>query len=355
MTGVPAAQKAPNCVDIIRPFIGEVEEEGLLDLIQVIGGVGSAALANPASEILPDEELIVAPSGMYLPSERIDGNKRDLDVLVLSEDPELIGKVEAIAEETVEDKLEISVFGLREAGYVRRQLRHPWRIKAFKTFSADRFVSDDQAMAEDILPLDIPEYGDDSDSVLAKVAFPFGVWMHPEAMASYRTLVGDLSVPTPHPAGAIMNYKTRSLSFARWKDHYAIEEGKEVEGKVPRMERNTFRQVPDFVDWIKSGPGATLLDLAVVFHSLQGPSDFRKAQPHVMGDGAIMIEPIPIRALMRHPAFMLRDRDPRQQENILAWARVKSMALRKAESYPEVVRLFQKYGEKLVDGIVKNK
>jgi hypothetical protein len=140
-----------------------------------------------------------------------------------------------------------------------------------------------------------------------------------------------------------MNYATRSISGLRAKDAE----------KVQRMAVNVFDQVPDFIDWITEGPGRTQLELARILHSLQGPSSFDEAQT-IRLVGAVPIEPMPIRSLLRHHAFMPRDRDQETQENILAWARTKSAVLRKAESYDEIVRLYQKWAEKLFDGISKN-
>lgn len=320
-----AAETVENCIDIVRPFRDELDKAGLLEGVQFIGGVGSAALVHEASLILPDEAMVVAPADLYLPSKRDDGNKRDMDILVLSTDEGRVKEIEGMAKDAVDRKLHVSVFGLRQAGYVKKQLRHPvFGWKAFKTFVSDRYVGEDGSMD--------------------KVVFPFGVPMDPESMQSYHLQVGDLVVPIASPPAALMNYSTRSISGLRPKD----------ERKVQQMATNIFAKVPDYTDWIETGPGASQVKLAQALHSLRGPSSFEKAQALILG-GAVKIDPVPIRALMRHETFLLRDRNAGTQQKALAWARIKSAGLGKAESYDEVVRLYQKWAERLFGSISKNK
>lgn len=314
-----------NCIDIIRPFRDDLEEDGLLGRVQFIGGVGSAAMGNEATLILPDESTMVAPADLYLPRRRDDGNVRDMDVLVLSDDRAVIDKVEGMAKDTVDGKLHVSIFGLRNASYLRKQLRHPvlgW--KAVKTFVSDRYL--------------------DADGSMTKALFPFGVPMDREALETYWLQVGGMTVPVASPPAALVNYSSRSISGLRPKD----------EAKVQKMARNVFSKVPDYTDWIETGPGASQLELSQVLHTLQGPSDVRKAESLIIGD-VIKVDPLPIRTLFNHEAFLLRDRDPEVQQKAMAWARIKSAALAKAESYDEVVRLYQKWAERLFDSISKNK
>jgi hypothetical protein len=313
-----------NCVDIVMPFRNQLEKAHLLDGVQLIGGIGSAALTDEASIILPDEATVIAPDGLYLPQHRADGNLRDLDVLVLSSNPGRIRMIEMMAKASIGDELEISVFGLRNAEHVEKQMAHPvLGLKALKTFVSDRYV--------------------ERDGSIDKVVFPFSVPLEAAAMESYALEVKGAVFPIASPPGALMNYATRSISGLRPKDA----------DKVEDMAANVFGKVPDYVDWIRTGPGRSQLELARVLHSLQGPSSFEQARTLTLG-GAIDIVPMPIRALFEHEAFMLSDEDRRTQENALAWARVKSAVLHKAESYEEVVRLYQKWAERLFDGITKN-
>lgn len=313
-----------NCIDIIRPFRDELEAAGLLEDVQFVGGIGSAALANEATVILPDEQALVAPEGLYLPRVRADGNVRDMDVLVLSSDEQRIKLIEDIAAVAIDGQLEVSIFGFRNTDHTDEQQRKPKGLKAKKTFVSDRYH--------------------DGNGNLDRTLFPFSVSIDPEAMATYWVEVGDFRIPTANPPATMLNYSTRSISGLRAKDAE----------KVQKMAGNIFGKVPDFADWIETGPGASQLELARILHSLQGPADFKRAQTISLG-GAVDIRPMPIRSLFNHDAFMLQDHDRTVQENALALARVKSMTLRKAESYEEVVRLYQKWAERLFDGITKNR
>ncbi|HYH36563.1 MAG TPA: hypothetical protein VD706_03625, partial [Candidatus Saccharimonadales bacterium] len=219
-----AAPTVKNCVEIVKPFRDDLERAGLLDEVQFIGGIGSAALADEATVIRPEEGIVVAPEGLHLPSRRDDGNKRDMDVLVLSTDRGRIDEVEGMAEEAVGDQLEISVFGLKDGTHVEKQLRHPvFGWKALKTFTGDRYVS---------------EFA--GETFMEKVLFPFAVPIPAESMDSGRLEVDGVWLPIATPPGALMNYVTRSVSGIRAKDA----------DKLERMASNVFGQVPDYVDWV---------------------------------------------------------------------------------------------------------
>lgn len=316
---------ADNCIDIVRPFRNDLERAGLLENVQFIGGIGSAAMVNNGTLILPDDRTIVAPNDLYLPRERDDGNVRDMDVLVLSDDDDVIAEVEGMAEETVDGKLHVSIFGLRSISHVRKQLQHPlFGIKALKTFVSDRYI--------------------DEDGNIEKVLFPFGLPMDKEAMETYWLEAGQMQIPVASPPAALMNYSTRSISGLRPKD----------EAKVQKMAGNIFTKVPDYSDWIESGPGMSQLQLAQVLHSLRGPSNHDRAEPLSIG-GVISVDPLPIRALFEHEAFLLREEDSELQQKVMAWARIKSAVLAKAESNGEIVRLYQKWAERIFDSISKNK
>ena len=71
-----------DAVDIARGFVDELYKGGLASDVQIIGGVGSAALGNSGVELYPEDKLIVVPERYKLPRYREDGTLRDLDVLV---------------------------------------------------------------------------------------------------------------------------------------------------------------------------------------------------------------------------------------------------------------------------------
>ncbi len=53
----------PNCIDIVVPFRDELAQHTDLPDVQMMGGIGSAALKHPDTVILLDERRIVAPDG----------------------------------------------------------------------------------------------------------------------------------------------------------------------------------------------------------------------------------------------------------------------------------------------------
>ncbi len=61
-----------NCVEIMAGFVDlAVRSEVPL---QVIGGVGSAALNDRLTMIIPEGRRIIAPSDLVVPQHRPDGN-----------------------------------------------------------------------------------------------------------------------------------------------------------------------------------------------------------------------------------------------------------------------------------------
>jgi hypothetical protein len=203
MTGAFAPEK--NCIDIVRPFNNELNMWADAS-VQLMGGIGSAALKHPGTVILLDERRIVT-AGSFLTDEssrqdlspiRPNGTLRDMDALVLSDDYEVIDEVETIAEETIGDQLDISIFSLRPGSYLEEQVAQPFGIKALKTFVSDRYVREDG--------------GRD------KALFPFAVEIDPEVLEDWSLEIGNDVFPVANPASAILNYLTRSITGLRHKD-----------------------------------------------------------------------------------------------------------------------------------------
>jgi hypothetical protein len=117
-------QSSPaNSIDIIRPFADSIR--GSQD-IQLMGGVGTSALADPRTIIDAEQKYVIAPADFYLPVTRPDGNRRDVDVLVKTTDPTRISEVREAVTLAVEPHLEASVFGIRPEQALQRQTRHPF-------------------------------------------------------------------------------------------------------------------------------------------------------------------------------------------------------------------------------------
>ncbi|HVV66576.1 MAG TPA: hypothetical protein VHB72_00700 [Candidatus Saccharimonadales bacterium] len=318
---MPSIVTSENCIDIVKPFRDGLAAEDLLDSVQFIGGIGTAALAQEATIILPEEKRIVAPADLYLSRLRPDGNVRDVDSLVLSSDESLIAQVDTIAEETVGAQLENSTFGFRDAMHLQAQRENPFGFSAWKTFVGDRYAW--------------------PSGEVDKGLFPFSVPMHPDSLESWHLEIGDEEYPVANPATSILNYLTRSISGLRPKD--AV--------KIQGVAANIFGKAPELIDWTLDGPGQSQLELGKVLHTLREPANH--AGILVVG-GAIELHPLPIRSLMDHPAFMLHEYDTRTQEHILAISKVKAMALHEAESQEAIVTLFQRYAERMLGTIIKN-
>ena len=102
-----------NCVDIVRPFVSELDNRHITN-VQLFGGIGSFALGHAEVEMLPEEKLVIAPSDLYLSQHRADGNLRDLDCLVKTSHPVIRDEIESIARASIkQSELILSIFGLR--------------------------------------------------------------------------------------------------------------------------------------------------------------------------------------------------------------------------------------------------
>ncbi|HVX57981.1 MAG TPA: hypothetical protein VHA37_09755 [Candidatus Saccharimonadales bacterium] len=90
------AAPAPNCLEIIDPFVQELAAHPELPEVQIMGGVGSVALKHPRTELLVDEKLIITPVDFLtdtssdegqatqagLTVHRPNGTLRDLDGII---------------------------------------------------------------------------------------------------------------------------------------------------------------------------------------------------------------------------------------------------------------------------------
>lgn len=312
-----------NCIEIIEPFAQKVAEFPEIE-VQLIGGVGSAALAHPGLQIDFENKIITAPTDLHLPQFRGDGNKRDLDVLVMSADKHEVAEVEEFAEQVIGDELEISVFGLKEVSQLEVQKKHPFGLSAMKTFLSDRYVTG---------------IGDGTKAY--KALFPFQVAFSPSAMETWNLQVGEATFPIPHPGMSIANYYTRSISGLRPKDAE----------KVELMAGNVFAQSPETLKWLTEGDGTPFLDLANILHSLREPEE---GGAELSIGGRIVISPENYRELAHNGAFALDGVSSRVANATLAIARAKSRALHALEVNPQLVTMWQRFGEQKAGFFIKN-
>lgn len=314
-----------NCIEIVTPLISELNGRGLLDNFQLMGGIGSAVLKHLGTEILPEEQLIVASpdfceGNVDLCPTRPNGTMRDLDALVLSDDPDYVAEVEAVTEDFVGGALEVSVFGLRKAAYLQRQKERPFGMVSLKAWLSDRYMEDDGTML--------------------KALTPFAVTLPVESMESWTAKIGDNYYPVMNPGVSLLNYATRSISGLRPKDA----------DKVEAMAAHVGTKWPGVKEWIHDGPGESQAELANIFHTLRWG---REGNRRSIG-GVIDLVATTVPALRDNEAFMFKDADERTQRRVLQLAVGKARLLGTTESNPTIVMLFQKFAEKHLDTVTKN-
>lgn len=319
-----------NCIDIIRPFVERLEENPELPPVQLMGGIGSAALKHKDTVILPSEQRIVTSRSFTqenpdLSRYRQNNTLRDVDALVLSDDEAKVQAVERLAEEAIGDQLDISIFRLISSEQLDRQRTAPFGFQALKTFVSDRYVYKDGRMD--------------------KALFPFAVPIDPAVMDSWNLEVDGQEFPVVNPATSVLNYLTRSISGLRPKDHE----------KVQKIAGLVFRKAPELADWAVDGPGKSHIEFASILQTLRHGAASVRSKPALRVGEVLEIPTQSIRDLYNHEAFLLRDADSRVQRKAISIALLKSRGLGWGESKEGLVRVFQKFVEGRLGTIIKNK
>ena len=320
----------PTCGAIMEPFVTAIGEQTDLPALQIIGGNGAAALVDARTEIDFGSRTIHAPTDADLPRLRPGGSVRDLDVLVLSTDPDEIEAVRQLGEELVGGGLKVSAFGLKSVADLQEQRRRPIRSSA-RIFLADRYVS---------IALDKP--GDGTAISGFKALYPFRVPIDAETFETFHLMIdGRPPMPTSHPGTTILNYLTRSISGLRAKDA----------AKVAAMTDNVLTRHPDLDGWIHDGPGSSLFDLARILHTLGEPRT--GARPCRLGT-RLEIRPYPLTRLDEHEGFMGSDRSRVARRALVEASHVKGRLLREVGTHPAIVGFWQKHIEDRVENIIHN-
>ncbi|MGV9001855.1 MAG: hypothetical protein ACOH18_02775 [Candidatus Saccharimonadaceae bacterium] len=310
-----------NSLEITRPFIERITDT---NDVQIMGGLGTAALLQAGVEIHYDTKEVITADDFYLSARREDGSKRDVDVLVLSSDPTRIAEVEAELQQTVGKALERSVFGIRPHTSLQKQLASPQGFRVFRTFVSDRYEAESF-----------------STGSYVKALFPFSVPIDPEALESWTLVTGEdeTRIPIPHPGTTILNYTNRSISGLRPRDTE----------KIAKAAGNIFKQAPEIKDWIIDGPGKSQLELSTMVASL------RQSNPTSISlvEG-LLVNTLGRQELIEHPAFMVPESSEQIKHAIVARAAFKANGLHFFESNSVVVMLWRQFGERRAEAIVKN-
>lgn len=306
-----------NSIDVIKPFIEAIERDKTAPNIQIIGGVGSAALEHPDTIIDIHNKEVIAPDSLYLDTYRPNGSLRDLDVLVLSSDRKDIDLVNGYMAETVGSSLELSAFGIKPAESLRKQMRSPLGFTALKTFLSDRY--------------DMPDG-------MVKSLFPFSVPIDPESLEPWTLSIGNNHIPIPNPAMSVINYTNRSIGGIRPKDL----------AKVNSMADSVFSKAPELRDWAIEGPGASQADLGLLLRSLTP----NRKHADIFN---INRQILPTSGLIKHESFILPELTTREKQLMVGMATIKATLLSSVESNSTIVKLWQKLGgEQRASSIVNN-
>ncbi len=325
-------QPAPSrtCGAIMEPFVQALNMQLDLAQVQIIGGNGAAALVNRDTVIDLAAGTIEAPETCDLPRLRADGSVRDLDILVLSTNPEETAAVNTLGERLIGGELKISAFGLKSRADLERQRNRPLST-TLRVFLADRYVT---------------IVGDKRNGLVAvdgyKALFPFRAPIGVATLESFQLRVkGRVPVPTSHPGATILNYLTRSISGLRAKDA----------AKVETMAENVLGRYPEIKAWILDGPGRTTFELARVLQTLREPRG--SAQTLRLG-GQLTIAPYELAELHQHPSFMALQPSRRTQRLLVEAAHLKARMLGRFEADEAIVGFWQKHVEDRIGRIVHN-
>lgn len=321
-----------NCVDILRDFSAALAQEKDFPMVQVYGGVGTIALCNPATVQKPDEARVIAPKGkITLPVRRDSGELRDFDVGVLSNNQEDIAKVLALAELAVGGRLDVSVFGLKDAADVDEMVKSPGS-KSATMWVADRYA-----------PLGTQWPLNRGSVEAAKVLFPFAAPIDSELLETWVLEIEDFEAPIPAPGTTILNYLTRSVSGLRKKDATKLKE----------VADNVLVSQPETYEWMRDGPGNTQFELARILQTLNHSAK----RPRTLEVGSsLSIEPL-ARDLRDHSFFLLASKQPEVAEKVLKKTMLRSRALKHLESIDWVRAFYQAHIEtksKFAASIVHN-
>ncbi|MEK9195855.1 MAG: hypothetical protein AAB914_00645 [Patescibacteria group bacterium] len=315
------SRKAPaeNCIEIIAPLLEELNHQGMPPC-QLIGGIGSAALKDPRTEILPGTKEIIAPPDLWVPSRREeDGTKRDLDLLVLSTEATDIREINDLATSIIGNALDVSVFGLQKASKLEKRSRQVLLSTALG-FVSDRYIYDHLQAPRN----DVDGY---------KALIPFATPITKPSWESWGYHFGDKFAHGPHPAVVPLYYAGRSISGLRHRD---------VE-KVNKIAANVFDKFPEALEWIEEGPGKSQLEFARILHTLSTSASSK--EPLIIGE-KLRIDPLPLGELASHECFLLKDYPEKTQQFALNAARAKSRTIKFGEQFDPLVTIWRKYFER---------
>jgi hypothetical protein len=307
--------KIMNSIDAIAPFAEAINEKSIPN-IQVVGGIGSVALAHPDVIIDVHKKEVIAPPSLYLSNRRDDGTLRDIDIFVLSSKLEDVTVIKSIAEDKINDNLELSISGIKSEKIFNNQINNPFGSVAIKSFLSDRY-----------------RYKDN----IIKSVFPFAVKIDPESLETWTLIYRDMYLPISNPAMSIISYTNRLITGVRPKDSL----------KLGVMISNVFSKSPELLDWAIEGPGASQLNLGLLLRSLT-PNKKHK-------DLFELREPVvPLLKLAEHESFMLPELSLAMKRMVIGQVAIKAFLLSMVESMPVINKLSREFAQHHPGLIVNN-
>lgn len=316
-----SSHKQKNTLEIIRPFATEASLRGD---VQIMGGVGMAALLHENVAINEEQKTVWVPDDLFLASEREDGTKRDIDVLVLSSDDDQVHAVDASLALHIGDALERSVFGIRPNQALLEQYAKPLGGRALRTFLSDRYEAEAVQTGQYV-----------------KSLTPFSAPIEEGFLDTWGLYIGqnESPIPIPHPGAAIANYTNRSISGVRPRDA----------AKIHTATDTVLAKAPFIEEWLREGPGQSQIELGKLIASLRlrGEKDLQ------ISDSFSLATYAP-EELREHDYFTAKNERLCVQRKALCVAAIKSVALHLFENNQGVVKFWRQYGESRTQSIVKN-
>lgn len=223
-----------SCFEILGTF-PESEYSNTL----VLGGIATAALEDPDTQIRPEEQLILAAPGADKPSYRPNGTRRDVDILVPSVvSSEEASRLRGLVEDAIGGRLEVSVFGVDP---YQHRLSLPGRTQE----TLGRWVSH--------------RTFDGLSGRHFHELFPLRVELDPAVYTPWRLqLPSGVCLPVLNPAAHAAMYGIRSVGGLRPKD----------KEKVAAMWRNIHRQSAVFEEQLHDGHLQGLRELSLGVRAL---------------------------------------------------------------------------------------
>ncbi|HSX45019.1 MAG TPA: hypothetical protein VLF39_02840 [Candidatus Saccharimonadales bacterium] len=218
-----------DCYELTQGLDDNLRKRGIDDYY-VVGGMALQPLTSGDFEMDHDNHTIVAHSGIELPIRRDNGTRRDIDILVLTNDQDRINEARQSVEEVVNGELKVSVFGVERHEKLASSAGRVKRL--FTDFLSHRTVDENGVHRYVLGPIE--------QEVPAETYEPWHL----------VTPKGE-QLQVMHPVGQIDCYDMRSISGSRHKDNDKMDHVRNNVFKDPKMvedDENLFGSWKSFIN-----------------------------------------------------------------------------------------------------------